>query len=282
VEDIQLAFPDGFIAAMLLLLIVCCTLPVLYFIYFAFKRKINYVSILAAIAGYLLFGYYLNGILMINIVPEARIQQTGVVFYSVVRALIVGLANVGGIYVCLRLLSQRYDSLNTPISFGLGYPLFVLIMEGGANSMYRMSMAYTVNKEGIQKVLGSVEEAQRSKLLEQLEEMAASPLADYYYSVGKYAAFFIAGIGLSRLLWYSLRGERRKPSWLFIPAALILRFLMELPIGLYTSGATDNMALTSIIYCAVSLAALAASIIVSKMWDEGEQVAAGPVNRRLL
>lgn len=281
-ENTQLIFSDGYIAAMLFLLIVCCTLPILYFIYFAFKRKISYVSILAALAGYLLFGYYLNGILMKNIVPEAKIGQMSTVLYSIIRALITGLTNTGGIYICLRLLSKRYDSINTPISFGLGYPLYVLIMEGGANAMYRMSMAYTVNREGVQKVLESVEEAERSNLLEQLEEMAASPLADYFYSVGKYAAFFIMGIALSRLLWYSLRGEKRAPSWLFIPAVILFRFFMELPIALYTSRATDNLVLTSVIYCVIALAALAASIIVSNMWDKGERAAAGPVNRRLL
>lgn len=280
--EYQLVFPGGYITAMTLLLIICCTLPVLYFIYFAFKRKINYVSIFAAVIGYLLFGFYLNNILLANIVPETKIEQTGAVMHSVIRALLTGLTNAGGIYICLRLLSQRYDTLNTPISFGLGYPLYGLIMEGGANAMYRLSIAYTVNKEGVQKVLETVDEAQRTSLLEQLEDMAASPLAGYYYSVGKYAAFFIIGIALSRLLWYAIRGEKRAPSWLFIPAAVLLRFFMELPIALSTSGAADNQALASIIYCAVAVAALAASLIVSKLWDPDEKAVAGPVNRRLL
>lgn len=280
--DTQMTFPDSFIAAMFLLLIVCCVLPIFYFIYYAFKRKINYISILAAVAAFLLFGYYLNGILLGSIVPEDKIARSGTAGYAVIRSVIAGITNVGGICICLRFLAKRYETVNTPISFGLGYPLYVMIMEGGANAMYRISMAYAVNKEGLETVLESVEEAQRSSLLEQLEDMAASPLAEYYYSAGKYAAYFIICIALSRLIWYSVHGERRKPLWLFVPAAFVLRFLMELPIALYTSKAVDGLALTSVLYFIAALIALAASIVVSRMWDNKDKAAAGPVNRRLL
>lgn len=282
VDTAQLTFSGGYAAAMMLILIVCCTLPVLYFIFFAFKRKINYVAIFAAVAGFLLFGYYLNGILLNAFAPYSKLEQMGALSYSIVRSVITGLTNVAGAYFCLRLLAGRYDSIKTPISCGLGFSLFYLIIEGGANAMFRLTMANSVNEKGLQAVLETVDAAQRSSLKEQLEYMAASPLAEYYYSAAKYAAYFLIGIAMTRLLWYAIRGYRRPASWVFIPAVFLLRTFMELPIAVYASGMTENVALTSVIYCAIAVVSLLASIYVSRLWDEDEKVVAAPLNRNLL
>lgn len=280
--DSELTFSGGFIASMFILLFACSTLPILYFIFYAFKRKINYMAILAAIAGYILFAILINGILQSIIAPDSKIEQVGAVLHSIIRSVLVGLTSAGGAYILLRLLASRYDSIKTPISFGLGFPLYALIMEGGSNAMYRLSMAYTVNEKGLSAVLETVDTAQRASLQAQLESIAATPLSEVFYTAGKFACFFIISVAIARLLWYSLRGDRRAPSWIFLPIAVALRTLLELPIALYATGAIDNYAVSNILHYGVTVLALLISILVSMQYDNKEQVVDGPLNRRLI
>ncbi|NLO47329.1 MAG: YhfC family intramembrane metalloprotease [Clostridiales bacterium] len=278
----ELVFSGSFITAMIILLLACSTLPVLYFIFYAFKRKINYIAVFAGILGAVFFGIFVQGILLSNLIPENRMQAIGPVPYAIYQALIIGIVNVSGIYIVLRLLSARYESLGAPISVGLGYALVPMILDGAVNAATRLSFASAINEKGMAHVLSTVNPGDRESFQQTMEELAAQPIAPFLYTAAKFICFFMICVAITRLLWYSLYGKRRNASWLFIPAAYVLRSIPELPLALYTTEAVLNKVATDCAYFGITAIIVLSAVIVSRLWDEKEKVVSGPLNRRLL
>jgi uncharacterized membrane protein YhfC len=278
----ELTFSGDFITAMILLLFICSTLPILYFVFYAFKRKINYIAVFAGALGAVAFGIFVQGILLSTLLPEGKMQQIGLIPYSVFQALIIGIVNASGIYVLLRILSKRYEALDIPISVGLGYALVPMIIDGAVNAVARLSLAATINEKGMAEVLNTVNQEDQAEFVRSMKELAAQPVGQFLFTAAKFACFFMICIAITRLLWYSLCGGKREASWLFLPAAYFLRSLPELPLALHSTGAVSNNVTTDCTYFGMTALIVLSAIIVSRLWDEKEKVVSGPLNRKLL
>ncbi len=278
----QLSFSSDFITAMIITLFVGSTIPVLYFIFYVFKKRINYVAVLTGLIGYLILGVYISGFLQCLIIPEARLGEIGPVLFSLIQAAIIGLVNGGGIYLVLRLLAGRYDSTHTPISVGLGFPLEPMIFQGAISAANALALASQVNEQGLSPILDTIDSVRRAEFEQTLREMAARPVSDLIFTAARFACFFVICVALTRLLWNALHGDKRAPSRLFIPAGLILNVIAEIPVSLIRQNVVENNVAINCIYFAITAVIAALSVIASRLWDEKEKVVSGPLNRRLL
>ena len=273
-------FSNAFVTVSFLFLFCCLMCPVLYYIYFVYKKRFNHLAMLGGIAAFLMFGYLLTSLLLGSVIPTSLRDQMGEVPYALVRTLLIGICEAGGMYITLRLLSSRYPGNTTPISFGLGYTLINMLLVGGVNGFMRLSQAMAVNDNGLDAVLDTVDASQREALRATLTELSELPIGRYAMEVAEFVCFFLISVAIARIVWYAIDGGKLPASNRFLGLGILLRFAAEL--AYYMVGRVENYVMAEVIYYIVTLVIVAVAVLLSIQRDDKEKVRAGPLNRRLL
>lgn len=273
-------FSNAFVTISFVFMFACLMFPVLYYIYFMYKKRFNHITMLAGIAGFLVFGYMLTSVLLTSVIPESLREQIGEVPYAIIRTLVIGICEAGGMYIVLRLLSSRDASIVTPISFGLGYTLVNMLLVGGINAFLRLSQAMAVNEDGLEKVLETVDVTQQDSLRATLTELSQLPVGRYVMEVAEFACFFLISVAIARIIWYSIDGGKLPASNRFLVLGIFLRFAAEL--AYYLAGRVENYVLAESIYYVITAIIVALAVLLSLQRDDKEKIKAGPLNRRLL
>lgn len=267
-----LSFPAPLVSALTVLFAVCILAPAMYYVWNVYKRKLSHPAILGGLCCFFLFGYWLSGVLLGLLAPEARMASLGMWGYGLRRAVCVAVSEVGGMSLLLWFLHRSEQTIRVPIGFGLGFRLFDMLYLGAMNTLIRLSYAMTVNREGLDAVLTQVEEGQRPELLAQLQALSGSSPRTYWLSAVDYACMFALTVALSRLLWYAFADGRKAADRRFLPLVLALRFVAELLLALYAAG--GRFTICAAAYYVLTAAAVCLAFYVSRRRDDPEQIRA--------
>jgi uncharacterized membrane protein YhfC len=267
----NLTFSNELIGALFTLLFTCLMLPVLYYIWMAFRKKLNNIAMLAGIASFFIFGYLLSGFLLGTFAPEAKASELGILGYALRRAVCVAVTEAGGIWISLYLLYKKYNTIRVPTGFGLGFQLFNLLYLGGINGFIRLGYAMSVNKNGLDTVLSSVDPQYASRFETLLRDLAGTDPYIFIMSAVDYVCMFLITVALTRILWYSIEGGKKESSKLLILLAFILRLAAEVPLAMYQAGA-GSYRLYAIIYYVITALIVAFAVWLSKDRDDKEQI----------
>jgi hypothetical protein len=110
----DLVFAPELTGALFILLFTCLMLPVLYYIWTAYKRRLNHLALLAGLSAFFIFGYALSGFLLGTFAPMAAGEKTYPTLYALGRALLTAASETVGIWAALLALSKRFSSPASP------------------------------------------------------------------------------------------------------------------------------------------------------------------------
>ena len=250
--DNTLVFPEPLITALSFLFCFCMLVPALYYVWFVYRRKLDHSGLLGGLAAFFLFGYLITGVLLGAIAPEERRESMGAFGYSLIRALITAVVEVGGCWGVLAFLRRgrpaEKRTVRMPIGFGLGYRLFDLLYLGAFNALFRLLNAMSVNRDGLGTILEGVEAEAAPALEEQLRILAASSPQMYWLSAADYFCLLVISVCVARLLWYSMEGGLKPADIRFLPLVFAVRLAGEFLLAMYQSGGGSFLACAGTYY----------------------------------
>jgi hypothetical protein len=224
----------------------CILIPLFYAAYFGFKRKLNLPSIIAgAIVGALCALVPNNA----NSVP--------------VQAFWIAAEETAAMYICLRIVGNSHNSPAAARGLALGWVIVPIVaFTGITGALPMVSSMQIFNEEGLASITQNLSPLERDAFLESLSQVAnTTPLTNVMLAL-KCAGAIAITIGSARLLWYSLKGERKPPHWCFIVIAALLRTAAELLNLRFSLSLLDSLA-----YFAAALVTLALSIAAARSRD---------------
>ena len=252
--ETTLVFSDELMTALTVLFIACTVAPAFYYVWYVYKKKLNHAGMLAGLAAFFLCGYLLPSMLLGSFAPADKSAEMAPAAYALLRALLVALPEVGGITVFLLFMSRRYSTVRVPIGFGLGFRLFDLLYLGALNALFRLANALTVNRDGLESLLESVDAASAPALVEQLELLAASAPKVYLMSAVDYVCMLVISVVVARFIWYGLEGGKLEEDRRLILLAFVLRFVAEFLQAFYSVGGASYGLCAGIYYVLTALA----------------------------
>ena len=265
----NLMFSPGLITALGMTFAACILIPVMYYVWTVYKKRISHVGILAGLAAFFLFSYLISGILLAQIVPESSMGKMGQWPYAILRALVIAVCDMGGMGLGLWFLHRQEQTLRAPIGFGLGFRLFDMIWLGGLNVLAPLSSAMTVNREGLESVLSQVEAEKVSALELQLRALAETSPKVYWLGMVDYICKFALAVALTRILWYAFEGGREPADKRCAVLTFALKFLCELMLALYAAG--GKYQLCSAVSYVLTAAAVCFAYYIAHKRDDPEQ-----------
>ena len=262
---------------MTVLFAVCLLLPALYYMWYVYRKRFNHIALLGGLAAFFLFGFLISQ----NLLRLAKAASgAGMWSYALLTAFLAAACDVGGYTLGLWFLKKQHSTIRVPISFGLGYRLFEMIYLGAMNTVLRLSMAMTVNREGLQAVLGSVTEEQAPALELQIRSLAESAPGVYWMSTVDYICRFVLTVVLVRLIWYAFEGGRKPEDKGLIALSFGIDFLCELMLSLHGAGASYR--LCAAVYYVLVAGAVCLAYTVARQRDDPQQLAADHLKGRTI
>ncbi len=274
-------FSNDIIAGLFVVVLVCLMLPVFYLIFFTVKKKIDLLTMVFGVLGYLLFGYLIGGFVLGTMAPASAGAEAPM-RYALVRSLCLAVVEGGGAFAALFLLRRRADELSTPISYPLGYTLIdVLLVRGILSGTGNLGMAYTVNSVGLEEFMKTVAPENAETMLVELQRLQALEPYKNYFSAADCACTFLLFTAMCRILWYAVKGEGRQRV-LFTALALVFRFAAELPTAFFQAGGTENYIVCEVLRYVFTALCVGTAVLLHFRYDEKQRVRDDPVNRRFL
>ncbi len=272
--ETEFSYSGELLGALTVLFAVCILVPVMYYVWNVYRRKLSHIAILGGLAAFFLFGYVLSQTLLRGLDPA----EQGMWGYALLSALIAAACDVGGIFLGLWLVHRQQGTVRVPIGFALGYRIFEMFYLGGLNTFIRLSYVMTVMNDGLEAVLSQVEESQRPALELQLRSLAEGSVGMYWMSAVDYAARFALTVALARLLWYAIEGGRKPEDRRFVALAFGLDLLCELMLSLHAAG--GSYVLCAIVYYVLVALALCLSYSMARQRDDPEKLRADRLQGR--
>lgn len=275
----EIVFSDGLFASLFSIVLVCILLPVFYLIYYTVKKKINLLVIVMGVIGFFVFGFLIEGLLLGTLAPNNG--SISPAQYALTRCLCVGISEGLGAFCAMWIIRKKYDAISTPVSYPLGYTLISMLILGGANAFVRLGEVYTVNQEGINAVLASVQGEAVDKLYDNLLQLSQMQPYMYYFSAVDYICLFAVIAAVCRIVWYAIQIDGRGRI-ILAAAGLVFTALADLPVALFQGGATESYITCEIIRYAITFLCVGFAYLCSRRFDDKEKISAGPLNRKLL
>jgi hypothetical protein len=231
----------------------CLLPPLMYYIFYVYRRNLKQLAVLTGLAAYAVFGYILPGF----VVPG--------ISGAVPRALYIACSEVAGIFIAFKLTAKAWDTNANAFGLTVGFAVIPIIIMRGFTAMSKLAIVTSLNDTGYSALAESMPTENRAALDDMLTALANETTAQHMLIAAEYLCAFALIVGITRLIWYSFHGERREPNIMFVFAALLLRSLAEI---FYQ---TPYSIVSECAYYVVSLAAFAASVLAAKFWDEPER-----------
>lgn len=276
--ETEIVFSDGLLTALTILFAVCILVPVMYYIWNVYRKRMNHVAMLAGLVVFFFFGYWVSGVLLAQIAPESRIAEQGAGLYALLRALCVAVSEIGGTWLALAFLKRSHSGIAVPIGFGLGFRLFDFLFLGAMNSLLRLSNAMTANREGIGTLIDAAGADHAEALRLQLQVLAESDPKMYWMSAIDYICLFVLSVALARILWYGLEDGKLPADKRLIGLAFLLRFACEFMLAMYKAGGSYK--LCAAIYYVLVAGTLCIAYALSRRYDDPEKTGGNHLRAR--
>lgn len=276
----EIYFSSGLVTALSMTFAACILIPVMYYIWMVYKRKMSHVGIIAGLAAFFMFSYLISGVLLANLAPESSMEKMGQWPYALIRALCLAVSDTLAMALGLWFLHRQDRTVRAPIGFGLGFRLFDMLWLGGLNVLAPLSSAMTVNREGLESLLSSVEPDKVSALELQLRALAETSPKVYWLGTVDYVCKFVLAVALTRILWYAFEGGREPADKKYGALVFILKFLCELMLALYAAG--GKYQLCSAAYYVLVAASVCLAYYLANRRDDPEQLRADHLKGKTL
>jgi len=280
--ELELVFSDNLIELAFLTAFVSVIGPMLYLIFYGFKRKLIFILIIAGVSAYMLFGSLFAGMVRGSVAPLSSLEIMGPVKYTIICAIITGAAEMLGLWLLYLLLKSRYSSLAVPISVGIGFALFTAVLKFAVPAYYDMARAAAVNKYGLEYVVNAADPLRQDAIRQEIIALAATPASVYAWYTFDSICAIITAVCLARLMWYAFESERTAPSKWLIAFCFAARIVLWLPGIYYSSTAVSSYTTAGAVYYALTALLLVFTWLQARRRDQDEKVTAPPVNRRML
>ena len=264
-----MTFPGGLIAIAFIQFFVCIMLPVFYLIYYVFKKDFSLLVMLFGIVAFIVFDIIVTGLLLRLLAVNASRLTTEA--YAILYAVIIGVVKAVGIWIVMMILKPN-RSLTVPVSFALGYSLIDMFLRKSAQSFTVFTQGMTVNRNGFEEVVASVDLAKQDAMRESLIELSQTPASIFIWGLFQAACAFIATVCLTRLLWYSVDGGKINREPALFPLGILIAVVLELPLSFYNNGLLDGVAKGEIVYYVLTVLLLVGTILIARRHDEKETV----------
>ena len=276
----EMMFSSGLVTALTMTFAACILIPVMYYVWMVYKKRISHVGILAGLAAFFMFSYLISGILLGKLAPESAMAKMGQWPYALTRALCIAISDMAGMGLGLWFLHRQEKTLRAPIGFGLGFRLFDMLWLGGLNVLAPLSSAMTVNRDGLDAMLSQVDADKVGALELQLRALAETSPKVYWLGTVDYICKFVLAIALTRILWYAFEGGREPADRKFGVIVFVLKFLCELMLALYAAG--GKYQLCSAAYYVLVAGSVCLAYYLANKRDDPEQFQADRLKGRAL
>lgn len=265
-----MTFPGGLIAIAFIQFFFCIMLPVFYLIYYVFKKDFNLVIMLFGIVAFIVFDLIATELLLRVLAANASRLSTEA--YAILYAVVIGAVKAVGIWIVMMILKKN-ASLTVPVSFALGYSLIDMFLRKSAQSFTVFSQGMTVNRNGFEEVVASVDLAKQDAMRESLTELAQTPASIFIWGLFQAVCAFAATVCITRLLWYSVDGGKTDKVPALFPLCILIAIVLELPLAFYNNGLLDAVAKGEIVYYVLTVLLVVGTVLIARRHDEKAGVA---------
>ena len=240
------------------------------FIYLLINRKrMRLLPLVIGIVAYIVINYLLLGLALGGLLQSIGEPVTA----SVVNAVVYALAVVMGNWLIMKYAIKGTDSMDVPMSYGLGYAFIRLIYISGAQMFSNISLATAVNNNGFEKVASTVEDSQA--LYDLLVEIENTSIVVHLMGGVEMVCFFCLSVAVCVMVWQWIqRGDTRCAV-----VAAAAELLAYLALCLYSFGVIGSAMAADAVYAVVAAAASVYAYCSYRKTEGGPKYHADPVSR---
>jgi len=216
--------------------IICLLFPIIVFLYFKRKEKINLKPIFTGIIVFIVFTQVLEKLLHIFVIGNNLIPNP--ILFAIYGALAAGIFEETGRFIAFKTVIKNKHEWKDGLSYGIGHGGIEAILIGTISNIQYMVFSSLINKGSFDTVLGSKVPASQIGQLNQVKELLIqSNSSTIIFGVAERIFAFGIQVALTMVVLYAVR--YRKNIYLFI--AILLHSLMNVPASLYQTKIITNI-----------------------------------------
>jgi uncharacterized membrane protein YhfC len=219
--------------------IICLSFPIIVFLYFRRKEKLNLLPFFTGMIVFFVFTQILEKLLHQVVIGNNLIPNP--IILSIYGALTAGIFEETGRFIAFKMILKNKHEWRDGLAYGIGHGGIEAILIGTITNIQCIIYSGMINSGSFDTVLGSKVPASQIGQLNQLKESLIQSNS-YTILVGVAERIFAFGIqvALTMVVLYAVR--YRKNIYLFI--AILLHALIDIPAGLYQTKIISSIFVT--------------------------------------
>lgn len=249
------------IIMMAVVAIVGIIIPATLCIYFKKKYNCSLKAFFIGCGVMFIFALTLEQIVHMVVLtsPAGVAIQSNIWLYGLYGGFMAGLFEETGRFVAFKfLLKKEQENNHTGLMYGAGHGGFEAFYLLTLTMATYLSYAMTINAGQVDVLIASVPAESQGAMIGIIASLTDTAPAMYLVSIIERGAAVIAQLGLSVLVWFSVKNAKK--IWLF-PLAIALHMLLDF-VAVVVNGLTQNIVLVEVLVwvMALGIAAFARSI----------------------
>lgn len=187
--------------------------------------------------------------------------------YGIYGGLMAGLFEETGRFVAFKFLLNKKDSDKSQFNslmYGAGH--------GGFEAFYLLTItmatyityALQLNSQGIEQVVASVPNEAQASINAVIGALMSTHPAMYFVSIIERLAAVIAQLGLSVLVWFAVKGDK-KNKW-FYPLAIVLHMMLD-TVAVIVNSYVKNVLIVEVL---IWIMAIGIAVFACKVWKKNQ------------
>lgn len=216
--------------------VICLLFPIVIFLYFRRKEKLNLKPFFIGMIIFFVFTQILEKLLHMAVIGNNLIPNP--IMFSIYGALTAGIFEETGRFIAFKMILKNKYEWKDGLAYGIGHGGIEAILIGAIANIQYIIYSGLINSGSFDTILSSKVPASQIGQLNQLKELLIQSNS-YAILVGIAERIFAFGIqvALTMVVLYAVR--YRKNIYLFI--AILLHALMDIPASLYQTKIIPNL-----------------------------------------